>query len=55
MIGRTFPKIFPQKSGKRHDSRERERKKSGNLKQEHMGVFLSHNTTVKHHWHGRYL
>jgi len=36
------------KSGKQHDSRQREGKRSGNLTQWRMGVFLSHNTTVKH-------
>jgi hypothetical protein len=41
------------KSSKRHDSREREGKSSDSFKQERMGGFLRHNTTVKHHWYGR--
>jgi hypothetical protein len=35
---RALPKKFPWKSGKRHESKEREEKSSGNLKKERKGV-----------------
>jgi hypothetical protein len=35
---RALPKNFPWRSGKRHESKEREEKSSGSLKQEHKGV-----------------
>jgi hypothetical protein len=43
----TFPKNYPCKSGKWHDNKETEGKRSGNFEQEHLGVFLSHNTIPK--------
>ena len=42
-VFRTFPNNYPWKSGKRHDNKETEGKRRGSLKQEHLGVFRSHN------------
>jgi hypothetical protein len=49
------PKIIPENPTNGITAGKGKEREVVSNKQEHLEVFLSHNTTVQHHWHGRCL